>query len=360
MKKGIVMEVDDSYLTLLTPDGEFLRARKMDKLYSIGEEIDFFPVTDYLERNKINLFKNFFALRKVLMTMAVLIISLGSLFPVYQSNKTYAYMSIDAGTSIEMGLNKNMEVVELKGFTKEAETIISQLEDWKKKDASEITAILVAELKDEGVIAQTEPVVISTVKTNQLKEKAAAKLQENVDKIKQSIEKHPIEVKMYTTTEAEVEKARNSGVPVGIYHSSKNNSAHKKQKKEKVKQIKNNQTESSGNSTLPPGQLKKQAENNSNPNTDNSQHGIRSNPNNAAVEKQRHGKLESPEINNGRNNKGIEERNFQEEKQNNKVNKQDSRENRQKPEKTEILQKQDKQTTNNHNRSKKHENNGKK
>jgi hypothetical protein len=346
MKKGIVMEVDDSYLTLLTPDGEFLRARKMDRLYSIGEEIDFFPVTGYLERNKTNLFKNFFTLRKVLMSMAVLIVSLGSLFPVYQSNKTYAYMSIDADTSIEMGLNKNMEVVELKGFTKEAETIISQLEDWKKKDASELTAILVAELKDEGVIAQTEPVVISTVKTKQLKEKAAAKLQENVDKIKQSIDKHPVEVKMYTTTEAEVEKARNSGVPVGIYHSSKNNSAQNKQTKEKIKQTKYNPTKSSGNSTLPPGQLKKQAEINSSPTADNHQQEIGSN-NNINVENQTNGKQASPDVSKGSNTKGSEERKPQQEKQkeNNSANKQF---------------KQDKPKTNIDNKSKKLENNGKK
>lgn len=342
MKKGIVMEVDDPYLTLLTPDGEFLRARKMDRFYSIGEEIAFFPVTDFLERKKTNLLKNFFTLRRVLMSMAVLILCLGSLFPVYQSNKTYAYMSIDTSSSIEMGLNNNMEVVELKGFTKEAEKIISQLDDWKKKDASEITAIIVAELKNEGVIAQTEPVVISTVKTNQLKEKAAAKLQENVDKIKQSIDKHPVEVKMYTTTEIELNKARNSGVPVGIYHRSKNNSAQNKQTKEKMKPIKNNPSEASGNPTLPPDQIKKQDEKNSNPNSDDNQHEIKNNNSNAAVEKQMNGKQALPEISKGSDNKGIEEQKFQQEKQkeNNKVNK------------------QDKPKTNNHN--KKQENSGKK
>jgi Anti-sigma factor N-terminus len=359
MKKGIVMEVDDPYLTLLTPDGEFLRARKMDRLYSIGEEIDFFPVTDYLERKKTNLIKNYFTLRKVLMSVAVLIVSLGSLFPVYQSNKTYAYMSIDANTSIEMGLNKNMEVVEIRGFTKEAEQIISQLDDWKKKDASEITAIIVAELKDEGVIAQTDPVVISTVKTNQLKEKAAAKLQKNVDKIKQSIVKHPVEVRMYTATEAELEKALSSGVPVGIYHRSKNNSAkNNKETKEKTKQIKNTPSESSGNSTLPPDQQKKQAEKNSNPNSDNIQHEIKSDNNNAPVEMQKNGKQASPEISNGSTNKSVEERKSQQEKQkeNNKVNKQ-VQNNPDLPNKQDT---QDKQKTNNHNKSKKQENSGKK
>jgi hypothetical protein len=42
MKKGIVMEIDESCLTLLTPEGEFLHARRQNQPYAIGEEIHFF------------------------------------------------------------------------------------------------------------------------------------------------------------------------------------------------------------------------------------------------------------------------------------------------------------------------------
>ncbi|WP_310192434.1 anti-sigma factor domain-containing protein [Neobacillus niacini] len=268
------MEVDDPYLTLLTPNGEFLRARKMDRLYFIGEEIDFFPVTDYIGSKKTNSFKNIFTLKPVWMSIAVVVICIGSIIPVHQSNKAYAYMSIDASTSIEMGLNKNMQVVELKGFNKEAEKIILQLDDWKKKDASELTTIILAELKEEGYIAHAEPVVISTVKTNQLKDKAATKLQENIDEIKQTVDKNLVEVNMYTTTKAEIEKAKSAGVSVGVYHDAKNNSA---QNKEKAKSTKVEKTkhkniapsESSATSPIPPGQIKKQDENNSNPDITN-------------------------------------------------------------------------------------------
>ncbi|MFP7295905.1 anti-sigma factor domain-containing protein [Neobacillus niacini] len=347
MKKGIVMEVDDPYITLLTPDGEFLRARKMDRHYSIGEEIDFFPVADV--RRKSNILKNFFTFRTVLMSLMVLIVGLGSLIPVYQSNKTYAYMSIDGSTSIEMGLNNNMEVVELKGFTKEAEKIISQLEDWKKKDASELTPIIVAELKEGGILAQTEPVVISTVKTNELKEKAETKLQENIDKIKKSINKHPVEVKMYTTTKAELEKAQDSGVPVGSYHRSKNNSAENKQKKEKIKQIKNTPDQASEKSVLPQGQQKKQEEKSSESTSNNNQPEMNNNKKPDVAEKQNNGK--QPEHNNqqvvqkesDKVNRKVKQ------KENNNVNQQDKR----------NQPKQDKQKTNNHNKSKKQENNEK-
>jgi hypothetical protein len=350
MRKGIVMEVDDPYLTLLTSDGEFLRARKMDRLYSIGEEIDFYPVTDYQKRKEKIVFKNFFTLKTVWMSMAVLIISLGSIIPVYQNNKAYAYMSIDANTSIEMGLNKNMQVVELKGFNKEAEQIISQLDDWEKKDASELTAIIVEELKDEGYISQAEPVVISTVKTHQLKDKAATKLQENIAEIKQTVDKHLVEINMYTTTEAELEKAQDSGVPVGEYqkNKNKNNSA---QNKEKIKQKENAPLVPATNSTMPPGQVKKQEQNNSNLNQKQSEN------NNHVAQEQGNGMQNPPsDKNNNGNNNGKEHRNSNQGKQ--KENKNINKQVKQKENKN--INKQEKPKTNNENKAIKHENNGKK
>jgi hypothetical protein len=259
MRKGIVIEVNDPYLTMLTPDGEFMRAKKLDRVYSIGEELDFFPVAVSGSSKRKYSFWNLFTLKTVGLALAVLIIFAGSLIPMYQSNQAYAYMTIGTGASIEMGLNKNMEVVELKGFNKEANQMISQLQDWKKKDASEITTMILAEMKDEGYIAQAEPIIISTVKTKQMKGKAEAKLQKSIKKIKKTIADNRVEIKTYTTTEAELEKARNSGVSVGTYHESKNASPENKKGKEKMQPTKvekidhkkNTSTESNANAAVP-------------------------------------------------------------------------------------------------------------
>jgi Anti-sigma factor N-terminus len=334
MRKGVVMEVNDPYVTLLTSDGEFLRARKMDRVYSIGEEIDFFPVTDYLQSKQTKSLKNFFTLRTVWMTMAVLIISVGSIIPVYHSNKAYAYMSIDASTSIEMGLNKDMQVVELKGFNKEAEKIISQLDDWKKMDVSELTSIILTELKEDGHITQAEPVSISTVKTDELKENGTEKLEENIEQIKETVDKNSIEVNMYTSTEEEVEKAQDSGVPVGVYHKNKNNSAQKKQTKEKVKQTKVEQinqtditpSESSSTTALPPGQEKKQEQDNNNSNNNQQVYQNQDFQNSNPISpEQGNGKQTPPGLNNNgngnQNQANHQEKNKQEKPKTNNQNK---------------------------------------
>ncbi|TDL72756.1 anti-sigma factor domain-containing protein [Rhodococcus qingshengii] len=355
MRKGIVMEIDDPYLTLLTPDGEFLRARKMDRLYSVGEEIDFFPITAYIHSEKSNSIRNFFTLRSALMSTAVLIICLGSIIPVYQSNKAYAYMSIDASTSIEMGLNKKMEVVELKGFDTEADEIISQLDGWKKKDVSELTAIIVAELKDEGQISQSEPVVISTVKTNQLKDEVETKLQKNVVEIRQTIDEQLVEVKVYTSTEEEIEKARNSGVPVGIYH--RNKSDKNNQSKEKNNNIA--PIDSKAKTTLPPGQQNKQKYNSDLPDNRQSEYLNEKNNNEKkkpVVKNQENGKQVSPEVTIDRDYNGNEKRNNGQVKQreNNKVNNQEKQNwnkqnnNQEKQNWNKQNNNQEKQKTNNH------------
>lgn len=265
------MEVNDPYVTLLTSNGEFLRARKMEREYSIGEEIDFFPLMEYLEGKRTKSFKNFFTFKTVWMTMTVIIISLGSIIPVYQDNKAYAYMSIDADTDIEMGLNKDMQVVELKAYNNEAEKFISQLEGWRKMDVSELTSIILIELKDDGQITEANPVVISTVKTDGLKAIGSTKLQKNIEEIQQTVDKNYVEVDMYTSTEEEVEKAQRSGVPVGVYHRNKNKSAQKtkvKSKQTKVDKVKPAviTPPDSSSPVLPPGQQKKQELDNNIPN----------------------------------------------------------------------------------------------
>lgn len=42
MKKGVVVDLDDDFVTLLTPDGQFLKASNKEGNYELGEEISFF------------------------------------------------------------------------------------------------------------------------------------------------------------------------------------------------------------------------------------------------------------------------------------------------------------------------------
>jgi hypothetical protein len=236
MKKGIVMEIDASCLTLLTPEGEFLHARRQNQPYAIGEEIHFFPIEMVKTSNQLNPLKNIFRFKPILGLMAAVVICLGTLFPMYQNNKAYAYMSIDVNPSIELGINKKMQVVEMTGFNEEGKKIISRMNDWEKKDVSELAKIILVEIEKEGFFDTKEQVIISTVRTEEPEVKVEKKLQENIEEIKATVNKQKIEVTVLKATEKEMEKAHKRGLTTGKYHEQKIKESKELTSKEKVKE----------------------------------------------------------------------------------------------------------------------------
>ncbi|MGZ4160586.1 MAG: anti-sigma factor domain-containing protein, partial [Neobacillus sp.] len=223
MKKGIVMDIDNAFLTLLTPEGEFLRARKQNQPYAIGDEIHFFPVENHKTFHSFIPFINIFKVKPVwaVSVLAVLIILLGSFIPMYQNDKAYAYMSIDGDPSIELGVNKKMQVVEITGFNKEGKNVISQISDWKKKDVSQLTKTILTEMKNEGYLKNKGLIIISTVRTNQPEAKAEEKLKENINEIKQTISKQQLELNVFNGTEKDRETAHEQGLTTGKYQENK-------------------------------------------------------------------------------------------------------------------------------------------
>jgi len=266
MKKGIIMEIDDAFLTLLTPEGEFFRTRRQDHPYSIGEEIHFFPIESKKSDKSLDSLKNLFTLKTVWVVMAALFIFIGSFIPLYQNNNAYAYMSIDANPSIELAVNKKMQVVELAGFNEEGKKIISKLNDWKKKDVSELTKSILVEMKNAGFITNNEHVIISTVRTKQPEEKAEKELQKNMSKIKETVNNQQLDLSVLTATENDREKAHELGISTGKYQEKKNQSSQKKKLKSIEKDQKQNSLSSEDEKVIPPGQLKKQLENNADQN----------------------------------------------------------------------------------------------
>jgi hypothetical protein len=251
MKTGVVMDMDESLLTVLTPDGEFLHAKKQDRPYTIGEEISFFPLETVARKR----FISNFGLKHVLTLSAALLITFGSLFPMYQSNQAYAYMSIDVNPSIELALNKKMQVVELTAFNKEGKEIISHLEDWKKQDVTKITETIIAEMGKEGYLNNNKQLIISTVKTEAAEKEIEKQLEANIKEIEATATQQQLELTVVSGTEQDLEKAHQLGLTTGKYQTK---SLNKGNGKEKTNVKKESMRESQPGVKVPPGQLKKQ------------------------------------------------------------------------------------------------------
>ncbi|WP_436375467.1 anti-sigma factor domain-containing protein [Cytobacillus sp. BC1816] len=221
MKTGIIMEINERFLTLLTPEGEFLRARKQDGAYALGQEIEFFPIE--LKNGKksspltiFNLFKG-----KGLMAAAfALMLAIVSFLPFLQNDEVYAYMSIDVNPSIELGVNEKYQVVELVPYNEEGELIIQNIKNWEKTSIHDVADKILLQIKKQGYFKENKEVVIAAVYTEQSKE-ADKRIQEELANIKQAAQKEQLEVTLLEASEEEREAAIEKGLSPGIYKENK-------------------------------------------------------------------------------------------------------------------------------------------
>src|SRR3954451_10914450 len=178
------MEINERFLTILTPEGEFLRTQRLNQPYQIGQEIEFFSV-EQEERKKsffistVSTFKGRMVLTTALAVMLVFI----SIIPFYQNNQVYAYMSIDINPSIELGVNKNYEVVEIIPYNEDGKKIVNQLGGWKKKDVHDVAREIVHEIKTQGYVKNNHEVVIATVYSQETIDDNDTRWDEEMDEI---------------------------------------------------------------------------------------------------------------------------------------------------------------------------------
>lgn len=217
MRKGVILEINDLYLTLLTPEGEFLRARKLQQDYQVGEEIHFFPETQTVKQKKFNLsFLNSFKARTIVFAAALMLV-MTALVPAYQNGQVYAYMSIDVNPSIELAVNDDLKVLRMKGYNPEGEEIIGKLKGWKKKDAADVAEMILAEIEEDGFFKVRNDVVIATVHNKKAKESVDRELERKISEIKKSAQDEELNVKIMEATSKDREKARKQGVTTGVY-----------------------------------------------------------------------------------------------------------------------------------------------
>lgn len=213
MKTGIVLEIDEHYLTVLTPDGQFLRTKNIKHPYQIGEEIQFVPV-DVPIRAPLKWYST--AKGKGLAAAALAIMIGASTFiPFYQSNQVYAYMTIDDGSSIELEVNKELEVIGMIPYNDEGEKIVNSIKDWKKQEVSIVSEKIISEMEKQEV-GDGNIVMSSTILAGETETNRKQKLNQEMTAIQTFVkEEHQATITHVEGTEVEREKAKEQGITVG-------------------------------------------------------------------------------------------------------------------------------------------------
>ncbi len=219
MKKGVILEIEGRFMTMLTPEGEFLRALNTEGHHQIGEEIYFYPVEN-AEKDGKGLFSRLAARKKLIAAAALAcLLVLSLVIPFNNSSEVYAYMTIDVNPSIELGVDKELSVVELHSYNREGRELLSLMEDWKGKSAGYVTRKIIGLAQQQGYLREHEEMIIASVLKNEVSKNSteSQKLNSQVESIKETAEAENLEVKVVEATEGEREKAKEKGLTAGKF-----------------------------------------------------------------------------------------------------------------------------------------------
>jgi len=217
MKKGIVMEISDEFITMLTPDGEFIKARNHHNNYQIGEEIDFFPVSE--QPSKLSKRKKLFKFENKLawVSSVAVILLLLSFLPNVFEDKVYAYMSIDINPSLEIGLDHELNVISIEALNDDGTNILNTIDDWKNQHVDVITELILEKSRERGYLETGEEVIITTVINDTDQNELELLLRKDLEEISSTYQQEEILITSIESNEETRLKAKNQGISTGKF-----------------------------------------------------------------------------------------------------------------------------------------------
>lgn len=210
-----MLEVNSKFVTFLTPDGEFLKSKKVRDHYEIGEEISFVAVNETYSLKK-SIFQ-FEKLRVVMASSVAAVLLFFTVFTFYDSQEVYAYMSIDINPSLEAGVDKKLRVVSLEAYNSEGELVLDSLKEWMNQPIDSVTTAIIQESKESGYYQDGSEIIIATVIVETESQTLEEKLNTNVKDLVQSYKEVNIPITVLNSTNEERELAHQKGISTGKY-----------------------------------------------------------------------------------------------------------------------------------------------
>ncbi|WP_201305415.1 anti-sigma factor domain-containing protein [Paenibacillus puerhi] len=243
MNKGIIMEITNKHYIIMRPDGRFERVSRRKRACQIGEEIEYERAGAGWKRPSV-------AARLAIAAAVVFcLVVFASFNGKLGSPEVVAYITMDINPSVEIGIDVQENVLELRGLNDDGNLLIEMV-DFKGKNLEQVTERLLDNAERDALARGEGEIVISSTVVqpdSQVNDESIA------ERMKQQVTKHietthPQQAKQYQVAAfaapAEVrEAASQNGVSTGkytVYLNAKNSGADvtlDQFKKESVTQI---------------------------------------------------------------------------------------------------------------------------
>lgn len=158
MKKGIILEQHRKYTILITKDGAFEKGKVRIKDAKIGEEVIFEPIRS----------KKFFFLTKKsrrhlparILTIACIVLVCFLPFFVFPNDKTYAYVTIDINPSIELEVDENYTVRNIRAMNDDANEIMGEVTDYLNENLELVIQMIMNTSEENGLINDEKNILV--------------------------------------------------------------------------------------------------------------------------------------------------------------------------------------------------------
>ncbi len=218
MRRGIIVEKNKKYVTLLTPDGQFLRTKYEQQDYEIGQEVTF-PNESRLERKKAGFF-DLLRLRPLnagILSIAAIIVVIFTMMPSFSSQKAYAYMTIDINPSFELKLDHNYQVIGVTPLNKDAKQVLASMKDLEKNDMTKVVQEIIDDCDKKGYVNHSKSIYISTVYENKQDHTYKTNVKSKINTISGEYQKRDYKLETVESDLETREKAQKAGISTGTY-----------------------------------------------------------------------------------------------------------------------------------------------
>ncbi|MEI4791396.1 anti-sigma factor domain-containing protein [Bacillus sp. FJAT-53060] len=218
MRRGIIVEKNKKYVTLLTPDGQFLRTKYEQQDYEIGQEVTF-PYESRLERKRAGFF-DLLRLRPLnagILSIAAIIVVIFTIMPSFLNQKAYAYMTIDINPSFELKLDHNYQVIGVTPLNQDAKQVLASMKDLEKNDMTKVVQGIIDDCDKKGYVNHSKRIYISTVYENKQDHTYKTNVKNKIDTISGEYQKRNYKLETVEGDLETREKAQRAGISTGTY-----------------------------------------------------------------------------------------------------------------------------------------------
>ncbi|MFD0961282.1 anti-sigma factor domain-containing protein [Paenibacillus chungangensis] len=154
MKRGVVMSINKKYSTVMTADGQFVRV-PLQGSPQIGEEILFEEAF-----RRPGSFRTLYRYAAAAAVTGVLLTAC-LLYALSQVNPVVAYLTIDINPSLEMGVDKNANVLTLRALNEEGERLVAGFH-YKGMDIDTAASVMLQRAADEHYLDEPHRDILIT------------------------------------------------------------------------------------------------------------------------------------------------------------------------------------------------------